>query len=158
MRKLIAIAVAAAALAAPFAGPATAGGKKAKHVSGSLTGTLLPLPKDERWHANGPMPPGCTAGQEGVHYVVQEFTAPGKGTLRFWMEGFAGDHDIYVFNPDDMIVPLYRGDQVQVGSTEMAPAEEEIVAPLKKGQTILLAACNWLGQPQVTANFEGHFK
>ena len=157
MRKLIAIAVAAAALAAPFAGPAAAGGKKAKHVSGSFTGTLLPLPKDERWHVNGPMPPGCVAGQEGVHYVVEEFTAPGKGNLRFWMEGFTGDHDIYVFNPDDMIMPLYRGDQAQVGAS-LAPPEEEIVVPLKKGQTVLLAACNWLGQPDVVANFEGHFK
>jgi hypothetical protein len=40
----------------------------------------------------------------------------------------------------------------------MAPPEEEITMTLKKGQTVLLVACNWLGQPDVTANFEGHFK
>ena len=50
----------------------------------------------------------------------------------------------------------HRGDQAQVPSG--APPEEEITVPLKKGQTILLAACNWLGQPDVLANFEGHFK
>ena len=158
MRKLMVLAVVAVLAAAPFASSASAGGKKAKHVSGTLSASLLPFPKDERWHANGPMPPGCTAGQEGVHWVAQEFTAPGKGTLRFWMEGFVGDHDIYVFNPGDMIVPLVRGDQVQVGSATPAPQEEEILMPLKKGQKILLAACNWLGHPDVVANFEGHFK
>ena len=156
MRKFIAIAVAAAALAAPFAGPAAAGGKGGKHVHGTVSGTLLPFPPDERWHVNGPMPPGCTAGQEGVHWVGQEFTAPGKGTLVFSMEGFTGDHDLYIFG-DDMTMPLVRGDSVQVG-TEMGPPEEEATLKMKKGQTVLLAACNWFGEPEVEATYEGHFK
>ena len=157
MRKTIVIALAAVLAAVPLATAATAGGK-GKHVSETISASLLPFPKDERWHVNGPMPPGCTAGQEGVHWVAQEFTAPGKGTLVFSMEGFTGDHDIYIFAPDDMITPLMRGDTVQVGSTEPAPQMEEIKYPMKKGQTVLLAACNWLGEPNVEATYEGHFK
>ena len=156
MRKIIALALAAAALSAVFVAPATAAKPKGKRVTGSVSGTLLPFPKDERWHVNGVMPPGCVAGQEGVHWVGQEFTSPGKGTLRFYMEGFTGDHDIYIFG-EDMNVPLMRGDQVQVGQ-DLAPPEEEIQMPLKKGQTVLLVACNWAGQPDVTANYEGLFK
>lgn len=158
MRRIIAMALAGAVVAAVFAAPVSAGGKKSKHVHGSMSASLLPFPKDERWHVNGPMPPGCTAGQEGVNWIAQEFTAPGKGTLRFYMEGFVGDHDIYVFAPGDMITPLMRGDTVQVGSTSPAPQEEEINFPLKKGQKIVLAACNWLGHPDVVAHYEGHFK
>lgn len=156
MRRIIALALAAVTVGALFAGPAAAGKSKGKHVSGSFGATLAPFPKDERWHVNGTMPPGCVAGQEGVHWVGEEFKAPGKGTLRLSMEGFAGDHDIYIFG-DDMNAPLMRGDQVQVGQ-DLAPPEEEIEMPLKKGQTVLLVACNWLGQPDVTANYEGHFK
>ncbi len=155
MRRTIALAVSALVLASLAAAPASAG--KAKHVHGTIEATLLPFPKDERWHVNGPMAPGCTAGQRDVHWTGLEFTAPGKGTLRFWMEGFTGDHDIYVFGKD-MIAPLMRGDQAQVGSTEMAPPEEEITIKLKKGQKVLLAACNWLGDPNVVAHYEGHFK
>ena len=155
MRKTIVLALAAVLAAVPLATAATAGG--GKHVSGELSASLLPFPKDERWHVNGPMPPGCTAGQEGVHWVSQEFTSPGKGILTFRMEGFTGDHDIYIFG-EDMNVPLMRGDQVQVGSTTPAPQEEEIKFPMKKGQTVLLAACNWLGEPDVLATYEGHFK
>lgn len=154
MRRIIAVVLAGAALAAFAVGPAAAG--KAKHVHGSFGATLAPFPKDTRWEVNGPMRPGCTAGQEGVHWVTQEFKSPGKGTLRFYMEGFTGDHDIYIFAADKETV-LMRGDQVQVG-TDMAPPEEEITLPMKKGQKVVLAACNWLGQPEVEAHYEGHFK
>jgi hypothetical protein len=98
--------------------------------------------------------PGCSAGQQDVHWVQVEFKAPGKGNLRFWMEGFTGDHDIYVFDGETL---LLRGDQEQVGPT-MAPAEEEINMPMKKGQTVQLVACNWAGEPEVLAHYEGTFK
>jgi hypothetical protein len=40
----------------------------------------------------------------------------------------------------------------------MAPPEEEIIFPLTKGQKIVLVACNWAGQPEVEAHYEGTFK
>jgi hypothetical protein len=150
MRRIIALALAAAAVTAVFAGPAAAG--KAKHVQGTVGGTLLPFPNYSS--STGTATPGCTAGQEGVNWVGQEFTSPGKGTLRFYAEGFTGDWDLYVFQGD---LKYAESAQEQAGPT-MAPAEEEILLPMKKGQTITLVVCNWLGDPNVTANFEGHFK
>lgn len=152
MRRIIAVVLAGAAVAAFAAGPAAAG--KAKHVHGSFGATLAPFPKLAAvGDPVGLTKPGCTAGQEGIHWVAQEFKSPGKGTLRFYAEGFSGDHDIYVFQGDSVIG---RGDQPQV--PDGAPPEEEISLRLKKGQKVTLVACNWLGQPDVEAHYEGHFK
>ena len=152
MRKTIALTIAAAALAAVFVGPASAGG--GKHVSESFGATLAPFPKLAAvGDPAGVTKPGCSAGQEGIHWVGQEFTAPGNGTLRFYSEGFTGDHDIYIYDGE---TPLLRGEQSQV--PDGAPPEEELLLKMKKGQTVTLVACNWLGQPDVLANYEGHFK
>ena len=149
MRKVIAVLAAAGLVAALGAAPASAG--KAKKVHGTFGATLLPLPNLSSH--TGTEKPGCTAGQEGVHWVGQEFVSPGKGNLRFYTEGFTGDHDLYVFVGD---VAYARSDQEQVPAG--APPEEEVVLPLKKGDKVLLVACNWLGQPNVEAHFEGTFK
>jgi hypothetical protein len=157
MRKLIALTAALGLVASLGAAPAVAGKKKIK-VHDSFGASLAPFPKlAAAGDPAGLTKPGCTAGQQDVHWVAHEFTAPGKGKLRVYMEGFTGDHDLYVFDGD---MPLYRseGGQVPVGTTDVAPAEEEIIAPLKKGQTITLVACNWLGQPDVVAHYEGTFK
>jgi len=156
MRKLIAVAAALGLVASLSAAPAFAA--KPKKVHDSFGASLAPFPKlAAAGDPVGLTKPGCTAGQEGVHWVAHEFTAPGKGNLRVYMEGFTGDHDLYIFDGD---APLYRseGGQVPVGTTEVAAPEEEIVAPLKKGQTVTLVACNWLGQPDVVAHYEGTFK
>ena len=156
MRRIIALALAAAAVSALFAGPAVAGKPKGKHVSGSFGATLAPFPKLAAVGDNlGMTKPGCTAGEEGVNWVGEEFTSPGKGTLRFYAEGFTGDWDLYIFQGD--LVVGAGGDQAQVGA-ELAPPEEEVLLPMKKGQTVTLVACNWFGDPNVTASYEGHFK
>lgn len=153
MRRIIALALTVVAVAALFAAPA-AGKPKAKHVHGSFGATLAPFPKLAAWgDAVGLSRPGCTAGQEGIHWVAQEFTAPGKGTLRLYAEAFQGDHDIYVFSGD---TPIARGEQSQV--PDMAAPEEEVFVPMTKGMKVTLVACNWLGQPEVEAHYEGHFK
>ena len=155
MRKILAVLI-GSALVVSMASSAIAA--KPKKVHETFGATLAPFPKLASWgEPVGLTRPGCSSGQEGVHWVGQEFTAPGKGTLRFWMEGFTGDHDIYIYDGD---IPLLRGEnsQVPVGSTEIAPAEEELLLPMTKGQTVTLIACNWLGQPDVLAHYEGTFK
>lgn len=152
MKRLIASLALAALAAGIVAAPASAG--KPTKVHETFGATLAPFPKDENWAAAGFTKPGCSSGEEGVHWVAQEFTSPGKGNLRFWMEGFTGDHDIYLFIDETLFL---RGDQAQVGAA-MAPPEEEINYVLKKGQVVTLVACNWLGQPDVTAHYEGTFK
>jgi hypothetical protein len=154
MLKLIVISIAAVIAAGTLVVPATASRAKGKHVHETFGATLLPFPKDSQWEPAGFVKPGCTSGQEDVHWVAVEFTAPGNGTLRFWMEGFTGDHDIYVFQEE---LVYARSDQVQVGA-DMAPPEEEITLPMKKGQKYTLAACNWAGEPDVLAHYEGHFR
>jgi hypothetical protein len=152
MRKLIAVAAALGLVASLSAAPAFAA--KPKKVHDSFGASLAPFPKlAAAGDPVGLTKPGCTAGQEGVHWVAHEFTAPGKGNLRVYMEGFTGDHDVYVFDGD---TPLYKSEGAQYDGS--APAEEEIVAPLKKGQKITLVACNWLGGPDVVAHYEGTFK
>ena len=150
MRKLIALAAAVGLIASLGAAPALAGKKKSVHDS--FGATLAPFPNLSSHTSTAK--PGCTAGEEGVHWVASEFTSPGKGTLRFYMEGFTGDHDIYVFQGD---LKLAESINEQAGAT-MAPAEEEIKLPLKKGQKVTLVACNWLGEPDVVAHYEGTFK
>lgn len=150
MRKLIALAAALGLVASLGAAPALAG--KPKKVHDSFGATLAPFPNLSSH--TGTAKPGCSAGEEGVHWVAQEFAAPGNGTLRFYMEGFAGDHDIYVFQ-DDVKVAESIGEQA---GAAMAPAEEEISLVMKKGQKVTLVACNWLGQPDVVAHYEGTFK
>lgn len=155
MRKLIAL-IAVGALVASLSSTALAA--KPQKIHETFGATLMPFPKLAAWgDPLGLSKPGCSSGQEGVHWVGQEFTAPGKGTLRVWMEGFTGDHDLYIFKDD---VALLRGEnaQVPVGSTDVAPAEEEITYTMKKNETITMVACNWLGQPDVLAHYEGTFK
>ena len=152
MRKLIALAAVLGLVASLSAAPALAA--KPKKVHDTFGATLAPFPKDDRWEDAGFTKPGCTAGEQDVHWVAHEFTAPGKGKLRFYMEGFTGDHDIYAFLSEEVFL---RGDTVQVGQ-DMAPPEEEILVPLKKGQTVTLVACNWAGHPDVVAHYEGTFK
>lgn len=150
MKKLTAV-LAAALMALPIL-PAQAG--KAKHVTGTIEATLLPFPKLAAWgDPAGLTQPGCMAGQQDVHWVAQEFKSPGKGKLRFYAEGFTGDWDLYILDGDQV---LYRSEQSQV--PDQAPPEEEITMSLKKGQTVTLAVCNWLGDPNVVAAYEGHFK
>lgn len=155
MRRLVAL-TAVLALVASLSSTALAA--KPKKVHDSFGATLAPFPKLAAWgDPLGLTQPGCLAGQEGVHWVAQEFTAPGKGTLRVYMEGFTGDHDLYVL-VDDMVYARSENGQVPVATTDIAPAEEEVTLTLKKGQTITMAACNWLGQPDVLAHYEGTFK
>src|SRR5687767_23400 len=88
-----------AGLIATLAVPASAGGKSKIHET--FGASLLPFPKLAAWgDPAGLVKPGCTAGQQDVNWVGHDFTAPAKGTLKVWMEGFQGDHDLYVFEGD----------------------------------------------------------
>ena len=153
MRKLIVSLTLVGLAAGLLAGPASA--KKAVKVHETFGATLAPFPKDTRWEVLGPMKPGCTAGQEDVNWVAVPFTAPGNGSLHFYMESFTGDHDIYIFAEDGTTI-LMRGDQDQ--TLGGAPTGEDVTFAMKKGQSVVLAACNWLGQAEVLAHYEGTFK
>ncbi|HET7482989.1 MAG TPA: hypothetical protein VFK89_09025 [Actinomycetota bacterium] len=149
MRKVLAV-IAALGVVVALAAPASAAKKTKVHET--FGAPLAPFPNYSSLTSTAR--PGCSAGQEGVHWVGQEFTAPGKGTLKFHAEGFTGDWDLYVFT-DGSDVPIARSenDQTQGG----AAPEEEILLPMKAKQTVTLVACNWLGDPNVSATYEGTF-
>jgi hypothetical protein len=155
MRKLFALLTAGAIVASLSS---TALAAKPQKIHETFGASLAPWPKLAQWGDEvGMTKPGCTSGQEGINWVAQEFTAPGKGTLHVYMEGFVGDHDVYIFKDD---VPLIRGEnaQVPVGNADIAPPEEDISYTMTKGETVTMVACNWLGQPDVLAHYEGTFK
>ncbi len=145
MRKLIAIAAALAVVASLGAAPALAGKKKKVHDS--FTAQAIPFPNLSG--ATGTEKPGCSAGQEGVHWVGVDFKAPATGTLKFYTDGFTGDWDLYIYDGD---IPLARSDAAQV--PDMAAPEEEAVVPIKKGKTVKLVACNWMGEPSIEAHYD----
>ena len=153
MRKIVAV-VAALGIVASLAAPALAA-KKIVKVNETFGATLAPFPKLAAWgDAAGLTKPGCSAGQEDINWVGQEFTAPGKGTLNFHAEGFTGDWDLYIFDAaHDLPIAFSENDQTRGG----APPEEQVLFPMKPKQTVTLVACNWLGDPNVTATYEGTF-
>ena len=148
MRKLIAVMLLGALGASMAAAPAFAGKKK---IHDSFTALALPFPNYSSHTATAK--PGCTAGQEGVHWVGHEFKPPANGQLSASMEGFDGDWDLYVFQGD---VALMRSDQAQV--PDGAPAEEKLALPLKKGKAVTIVACNWAGGPEATVHYQFVFK
>ena len=148
MRKLIAAVLLGALGASMAAAPALAGRKT---IHGSFDAQALPFPNYSSH--TGTAKPGCTAGQEGVHWVGHEFTPPENGQLTASMEGFDGDWDLYVFQGD---VALMRSDQAQV--PDGAPPEEKIVLPLRKGKAVTIVACNWAGGLEATVHYQFVFK
>ena len=155
MRRFVILALVIGLAASLLVAPASAGGKK-KKVHETFAADLAPFPKLAAWGDEvGMTRPGCMAGVEGLNWTSVPFKAPGNGTLKFFSEGFAGDHDIYLFAADGETV-LASGDQAQV--PDGAPPEESIAFALKKGQKVILGACNWLGEPSVEAHYMGTFK
>lgn len=155
MRKLLCLLAVTGLVVAMTGGHALAGKKKkATKVSDSFSAQLAPFPKLAAWgDPVGLTRPGCTAGEEGVHWVAHEFTSPGKGILRASMEGFTGDHDLYLFDGETALV---RSEGAQYDGS--APAEEEVSLLLTKDQVVTIVACNWLGGPDVVVDYEGVFK
>lgn len=117
---------------------------------GSFSAQLLPFPKLAAWgDPLGMTEPGCLAGEEGVHWAAEEFTAKSKGTLVAETSGFTGDYDLYLV--DSAGTALVRSDASQI--QDQAPAEEKVTLALKPKQTISIAVCNWLAAPDVTVTW-----
>ena len=147
MRKAIGFVLVAGLAATLVAAPAYA--KKPKHVHEVFTAQAFPFPNPSA--TTGTAERSCFAGVEGVHKVTVDLGAPGKGTLKAYMEGFTGDWDLAVIVDGDYYYSL--NDQVQ-GAT----ADEEMTFPVAKGQSVQVSACNWAGAPEAEVHYEGTFK
>ena len=150
MRRLGFLLLTVALVGSAFVSPANAG-KRTKKVAESFEAQAVPFVNSQ---ATGTERRSCFGGVEDVHWVAQDFTSPGKGTLTASLEGFTGDWDIALELPDGVLI-YGINDQ----TTEMAPAEEEVSMPLKKGDAVRILACNFLGEPgPLTVNYGGKFK
>ncbi len=163
MRRTLIGLIAAGLVVGSLSGPAIAKGGKGKHVHGSFTATAYPFPKLATWgDPAGLTKPGCTSGEEGVNWVAEPFTSPGKGTLTLTASGFTGDWDIYIFGADNPDLALAKGENAQVDVNNPAggaPPEEEISFVTTKGQELLLVACNWASpQTSLEVSYGGSFK
>lgn len=153
MKKAIAVLIAAGLVAGAVSAPAAAGKKKkkTKKVHETFEAQALPLPNLSG--TTGTERRSCFAGIEDAHWVGESFKSPGKGTLKAYMEGFAGDWDLAVELPDGILI--YSVNDQTAGDA----AEEEVAVPLKKGDEIQILACNFLGEPgPVQVHYEGKFK
>ena len=155
MRKALALILTAGLIGGAMVAPASAAKKKKKAklvthtLEDSIDVTLLPLPK----RAVETEYPGCLNGVEGVHKHSHPFSAPGTGKMVLDTKGFTGDWDAYI----------YKG-ALQMGASEneqivdQAPAEEEVIVTLKKGDKVDLIICNWAGAPQATLHYKYTWK
>ncbi len=148
MRKLIAVMLLGALGASMAAAPVLAGQKK---IHDSFMAQALPFPNLSS--ATGTERRGCFAGVDGVHRATHEFKAPANGALSATIEGFVGDWDLAIESTDGAPLSESLADQT-AGET----AEEEAATTLKKGQTVNIVACNWLGEPQIEVHFMFVFK
>lgn len=128
--------------------PASAKGRR-RVITETYTARALPYPD----MTPGAVPPAKGSCQYQT-YIGEDprrwFKAPGSGTLTVRMDGFAGDWDLYLL---DGIFRLIVG-STQNQITEGAPANEELVLGMTRGQAVYIAPCNWLGQPEVEVTYE----
>lgn len=148
MRRTLVTIISLALVVGLVAGPAAAGKrkKKAKPIQETFTVQALPFPK---LSATGLEGTGCMAGQEGVNFIPHPFEAPFSGTLTATMTGFTGDWDLFLTDESGAELIGSVNDQIQGG----AEAVEEVTFDIKKGTTVNIVPCNWLGAPEATVDY-----
>jgi len=114
----------------------------AKKKSGSFSASGVPFPG----------PDGCNGSHgavEGVSVTSETFKAPFNGFLTVTMSGFEGDWDLFLNDADGNEMMSSTESQLQG-----APPTEEVLFPLKKKTEVMMSACNWVGGPSATVDWE----
>lgn len=130
-----------------FAATPTGGGEDKDR--GSFVARALPFPEMQA-DVYYPQKGSCLAGVDGVHKVSEPFHASAPGTLSVYIEDLAGDWDVYILGTRDK--QLGASDNAQV--LEGADSEERLTVALNRDQHVQMVACNWLGEPEVTVQFD----
>lgn len=144
MRKLVTIFVLTGLVAAlGSAVPAVAG--KKKPITGSFTASGIPYPVDNDVNQRG-----CEDGIEGVHKTTMPFQAPAPGTLTVTMTKFQLDWDLWVTDPDRNV--LGYSDQ------PIATPNELVTLQMAAKEKVLIAACNFTGEPQAVVDYKFTFR
>ncbi len=148
MRKIPVLILLLASLLAPAA-PLVAAPASRQRVKGTFSARALPLPlvdPDIYYLGKG----SCLGGVEGLNYDTEPFDAPAAGQLRLSAAGFTGDWDIYVLDPEGRKLAQSERDQAIRGNE----AKENLSIRLLAGSRVQMAACNWLGQPELEVSYD----
>lgn len=144
-RRIVAL---VAVLALPVLGIPPIAAEEAR-AEGSYVARALPFPAMQA-DIYYPQKGSCLAGVDGIHKVSEPFNAPAPGVLSVKIEDLSGDWDVYVLGT--------RGKQLGVSDDaqilEGADGEERLTVSVNRQQRVDMVACNWLGEPEVTVNFD----
>ncbi|MGH2746889.1 MAG: cupredoxin domain-containing protein [Actinomycetota bacterium] len=116
---------------------------------GSFVARALPFPMMEA-DIYYPQKASCLAGVDGIHKVSEPFEAPAPGALSVHLEGLSGDWDVYVVGTGGKQLGVSDNAQILEG----ADGEERLTVSVNRHQRVQMVACNWLGEPEVTVNFD----
>jgi hypothetical protein len=84
---------------------------------------------------------GCWNGQEGLSKHSKEITLPAPGLFKAQVT-YTGDWDLYLFDTKGTM--LAAAETVEAGNTSQS-TEKLSWKKAKKGQKVVLVACNWGG-------------
>ena len=132
--------------------PALAAPPKPKPITAEYDVTGLP------W-MNPPTGPACSdANVEGISRTTRTIKPTGAGTLEVTVTKFRGDWDTSVQN--DKGVVLAGGSGTNTGETGSLAADgtEKVVYKTKKGMTLNIAVCNFLGSPTAHVKYVFTYK
>jgi hypothetical protein len=151
----LSLVVAAGALAPAFAAPA-----KPKPITESYVAEGLPVPAPLLTGVDGDN--SCVNPDlEGVSTTTKTIKTTGPGTLQVDLTGFAGDWDITVTNDKGAVlgtgagtttggeVPVIGGGNGSLGTDN----KETLTLKTKKGMTLNIGVCNFLGGETANAKY-----
>lgn len=138
-------------LAAGALAPAVAAPPKPKPISESYTVQGAPVPHPAQGTS-------CVdAALEGVSMTTKTIKPTGAGILNVTLTGFSGDWDITVKNDKDAVLATGGPTTTPTALTESG-ATEKLTMKTKKGMTLNISVCNFLGGPTADAKYVFTYK
>ena len=136
-KRLVVLTVLAVVIAC-IAGPVS--GAAPKKEKGSFDAVALPYPSGSYDEGSG-----CFYAPAPVHRFSQELESPFAGTLDVYIKVLTGDWDLFILNEEGDVITESSGSQGE---------PEHTTNRVKKGEAITVVVCNWLGEPQITVDYE----
>lgn len=157
MRKPLALSCIALVTAAGLS-PALAAPPKPKPITESYTVNGLPVPLPLVGGTPVETDTSCQDPRfEGISTTTKTIKPTGAGTLTVDMTGFTGDWDITIMNDKRETLGVGSGTATPTALTTPGAAEKAVVK-MKKGGTVLIAVCNFLGSQTANVKYSYVYK
>lgn len=157
MRKALALTAVAVVAAGSFA-PAVAAPPKKKPISESYAVSGLPIPLPLTGSTPVEEASSCMNPEfEKISTTTKTIKTTGAGTLTVDVTNFTGDWDITIMNDKREMIAAGAGTATPTALTTPGAAEKAVVK-FKKGSTILIAVCNFLGSATANAKYTYVYK